>query len=276
VSVLAIGGGPFDPAALGLAGLPAAAEPVRCETAEALAALGDQRYDAIVVLAFDESLPHPAELARACAALLTGGGRIVVDVGRVARPAIRAAVFKGSAGEHVAPLVTDDDVVLYANRSVAALLEEAGLRVDAGAASGAFVEASLPETPDAPDESIANPPVPFAEPTDAERLVHARHELDELRAFFSTIHDNQRRLHEEAARLRAMLGAREVELDALRRETWELRQTTKAATDDGAAAREIVAGELERARERIADLEARNARLREALADFRDRAPAAN
>jgi cell division protein FtsB len=69
-----------------------------------------------------------------------------------------------------------------------------------------------------------------------------------------------------------MLGAREVELDVLRTETWELRRKTTVVVEDGSALVRALESDVARQRATIADLEARNVRLREALAELRDRA----
>jgi hypothetical protein len=250
----------------------------RCERAEEFAAVRDARFDAAVFCAFPESLPEPKILLAEIARNMNAGARVVAHVPPLVRAAVRIAVFKGSVGEYIAPVVTDDDVALYGVRSLATLFEEAGFRLAPFGPSASILEGVLDAAAAAGgvagDAAIAPPDgALFPEPSVDERLAYAERELAELRAFFATIHDNQRRLHEEAARLRAMLGAREVELDALRLETWELRRKTTAVVEDGSSLVRALEADVARSRATIADLEARNVRLREALAELRDRAP---
>ncbi len=246
----------------------------RCERAEEFAAVRDARFDAAVFCEFPEWLPEPRVLLAEIARNMNAGARFVAHVPPLVRTAVRVAVFKGSVGEYIAPVVTDDDVALYGVRSLAALFEEAGFRLSPFGPSASILEGVLDAGAAGGDAATAPPESAlFPEPAVDERLAYAERELAELRAFFSTIHDNQRRLHEEAARLRAMLGAREIELDALRLETWELRRKTTAVVEDGSSLQRALEAEVARSRATIADLEARNVRLREALAELRDRTP---
>jgi hypothetical protein len=270
----------------------------RYERAETFAELRDVRFDVVVFAGFPEALPEPRVLLAEVARTMNEGARFVATVPSLVRTAVRVAVFGGSVGENVAPVVTNDDVAIYGLRSLAMLFEEAGFRVtpagpaasilhgvldavpsvdavpgDSAAAGGsAAVGGSVAAGGGLPAGGFSVAGVLFPEPTVEERLAFAEREVAELRAFFGTIHDNQRRLHEETARLRSMLGAREVELDVLRTETWELRRKTTVVVEDGSALVRALESDVARQRATIADLEARNVRLREALAELRDRA----
>jgi SAM-dependent methyltransferase len=234
--------------------------------------LSSLAFDAIVVTDFPDALPQPVELLRDLGRLLASNGCVLLDVARVAPAAVRATVFGGARTDEPDATPTETDAALYGKRSVAALLEEAGLVTLALRHGGSILEAA--PRPAAAVNGASAPahalhPEPLA-PDAAARLRYAEKEVAALRAFFSLIHDNQRNLQIELARMRRLLGERTLEIDALRNEA--ARNLGRVPADDPRDAQlERLTFDLREARATIADLEARIARLRDAIVELRDR-----
>ena len=240
--------------------------------------LSDLAFDTIVVTDFPDALPAPADLLRDLGRLLAAHGCVLFDVARVAPAAVRATVLGGGQTDEPGMAPTDVDAVLYGERSVAALLEEAGFVTAALRHDGSILEAAPRQAPSAngasPSAHAAVEAEPLA-PDAAARLRYAENEVAALRAFFSLIHDNQRNLQVELARMRRLLGERALELDALRNEA--ARNLGRVPADDPRDAQlERSTFDLREARATIADLEARVTRLRDAIVELRDRDGAAH
>jgi hypothetical protein len=220
------------------------------------AAFAATRFDVAVLVAFSDELPRPVDLLREVGALLAERGRIVLHVSRVARAAVRAAVYRGSFGEVVAPVPSDEDVAIHGRSSLIALLDSAGFRTRDFGLSSATIEATVAASV---DEDLHVSARASALPSIEERLALATRELHELREFFAELTEGQRTLQREAARLHRVIDDRDREIAALREEASRQRERERATVDAGA--RDVEAREeAARAASIIADLESRLAR----------------